>query len=227
MASFRIISIGSLAAHPLWGERGDVRPAHATTALVVAGAAKILVDPSLPPQLLVPRLAERANVKPEEITHVFLTTLHPLQRRGISAFPNATWMASSQEREAFGVPLITKFKEAHAAGDAELVRLLKQEIDVVERCQAAPDQLAKGVDLFPLYGLTPGTAGLLLPQNHATVLVAGDAVPTQEHLEQGKVLSPCYDLQAAQASFGEAIEIADLIVAGRDNLLMNPTRRPF
>ena len=51
-ATTRIISIGTLAANPQWGERGALRPAHATTTLVVSGAAKILVDPSLPPQAL-------------------------------------------------------------------------------------------------------------------------------------------------------------------------------
>lgn len=224
---FRVISIGALAAHPLWGERGEVRPAHATTTLISSGSTRILVDPSLPPQVLVSRLAERTSVKPEGITHVFLTSLHPAHRRGIGAFPNAEWLVSPAEREAIGIPLIEKFKEAHEAGDADLQRLLQQEIEVVERCRPAPDRLADGVDLFPLHGVSPGLTGLLLPLHRATVLVAGDAVPTQEHLEQGKVLSPCHDLDQAQASFVEALEIADVIVAGRDNVLLNPSKRPF
>jgi len=61
-ASFRVISIGTLAANPHWGERGAVRPPHATTSLIVSGKAKILVDPSLPAQALVPRLVERAGI---------------------------------------------------------------------------------------------------------------------------------------------------------------------
>ena len=60
-ATVRIISIGALAANPHWGERGAVRPAHATTSLIVAGNAKILVDPSLPPQVIIPRLFERGR----------------------------------------------------------------------------------------------------------------------------------------------------------------------
>jgi hypothetical protein len=36
------------------------------------------------------------------------------------------------------------------------------------------------------------------------------------------VLSPCYDLEAARESFAEAIEIADWLVCGRDNIV--PTR---
>ena len=218
-ASTRVISIGTLAANPHWGERGGVRPAHATTSLVVSGKARILVDPSLPPQALVPRLAERAGIGPDDITHVFLTQLSPIHRRGILAFERAEWLVGEREREAIGIQLIGKIKEAHEAGDADLVRTLGQEIAVIERCRPAPDKLAPGVDLFPLPGVTPGLAGLLLPGQRGTTLVAGDAVATVEHLAAGQVLTPCFDLEAARESFSEAIEIADWIVCGRDNLV--------
>jgi glyoxylase-like metal-dependent hydrolase (beta-lactamase superfamily II) len=218
-ATVRVISLGTLSAHPLWNERGNVRPAHATTTLVVAGKAKILVDPSLPPQALVPRLAERAGVGPDEITHVFLTCLSPIHRRGILAFERAEWLVCEREREAIGVQLIEKIKEAHEAGDADLVQTLGQEIAVIERARPAPDKLAPGVDLFPLPGVTPGLAGLLLPGQRATTLIAGDAVATVEHLAAGQVLTPCFDLEAARESFSEAIEIADWIVCGRDNIV--------
>ena len=56
---YRVISIGAMSAHPLWGEKLDVRPGHATTTLVTSGDAKILVDPSLPAQALEARLSER------------------------------------------------------------------------------------------------------------------------------------------------------------------------
>jgi hypothetical protein len=39
------------------------------------------------------------------------------------------------------------------------------------------------------------------------------------------VLSGAFDLEAARASFAEAVEIADWIIAGHDNLLPNLTRR--
>ena len=114
-----------------------------------------------------------------------------------------------------------------AVSASDLAHTLFHEIEMLERIKAAPDSLAKGVDLFPLYGVTPGNAGVLLAMRGTTVLVCGDAVPTQEHLEQGQVLSPCHDLVQARESFAEAIEIADFLVAGRDNMLINQTRRPF
>jgi hypothetical protein len=58
-------------------------------------------------------------------------------------------------------------------------------------------------------------------------MICGDAIPTIEHLEQGKVLPWSENLDQAQESFKEAIEIADMLVLGRDNMVMNPTKRPF
>lgn len=225
MVGFRVISIGALGHHPSWGEHGDVRPGHATTTLISAGDARILVDPSLPPQILVPRLAERSGLKPDQITHVFLTNYHPLRRRGLAAFDGAEWLVGELEREAVGAQLVEAFKEAEGSGDRDLAGTLREEIAVLHRCKPAPDVIAPGVDLFPLYGVTPGSMGLLLPLPAFTVLVAGDAIATQEHLDEGKVTSPVFNLQQAQESFREAVEISDMIVCGRDNVIPNPMRR--
>ena len=58
-------------------------------------------------------------------------------------------------------------------------------------------------------------------------MICGDAVATVEHLRQGKVLPNCYDVEQAQESFAEAIQIADILIPGRDNVTVNPIRRPF
>ena len=108
--------------------------------------------------------------------------------------------------------------------DPESERLLEIESQVVARCGAAPDRLADGVDLFPLPGVSPGCCGLLLPMPQQTVLICGDAVPTIEHLEQGKILPSCWNREQAMESFKEAVEIADVLVPGRDNSMPNPIR---
>lgn len=221
---FRVISIGAMAAHPLWGEKGDVRPAHATTTLVDAGEHRILIDPSLPAQFLLPRLSERAGIAPAAITHVFLTSFQPMRRRGLDAFPDAVWMIGESERELVGAELVARFREAHGAGDAELAKMIHGEVERLERCRAAPDRFAPGVDLFPVPGVTPGSAGVLLALRGATVVVAGDAVATEEHLAAGQVVTPCFDVEQARASLAECVEIADVIVCGRDNAVMNPGR---
>lgn len=225
MADFRVISIGTLTAHPLWNERGEVRTGHATTTLITAGDERILVDPSLPAPALVARLHERSSLRPDDITHVFLTAFDALHRRALAAFDEAQWLVHAPERESAGESLTRQYREAEQAQDRALAGILREHIELLRRCEAAGDSIARGVDLFPLPGVTPGTCGLLIPQPRATVLICGDAIPTVEHLEQGKVLPSCWNVEQAQESFREAIEIADVLVLGRDNLAFNPLRR--
>ncbi len=59
------------------------------------------------------------------------------------------------------------------------------------------------------------------------MLICGDAIATSEHLEKGKVLPNCHNVEHAQSSFTEAIEIADVFILGRDNIIVNPLRKPF
>ncbi|MHC4833895.1 MAG: MBL fold metallo-hydrolase [Planctomycetota bacterium] len=148
-----------------------------------------------------------------------------MRRRGLALFDEARWCLDARERDALHASLQEKLEEADRAGDAELAATVRSELSVLGRCEAAPDRLAEGVDLFPLPGDTPGTCGLLLALPGQTVLVCGDAVATVEHLERGMVLPGANDLKQAQASFMEAVEIADLLVPGRDNLVLNPMRR--
>jgi len=221
---YRIISIGALSRHELRPDKGTPRTAHATTTLIRSGQHTILVDPGLPAPAIAARLTERAGIEPDDVTDVFLTNFRPAHRRGLAAFEKARWLISEREREMVGAMLIERFREA---GDDETRELLREEIALMKRFTAAPDRLAPHVDLFPLPGFTPGTCGLLLSQPRSTTLIAGDAVATVEHLEQGRVLPHCYDVEQARESLMEAIEIADFIIPGHDNLTVNLTRRPF
>lgn len=226
----RVISIGAPAAHQLRGEGSPVRTGHATTTLITCGPARILVDPSLPAQALVARLQERSGLAPDRITHVFLTSFNPELRRALGAFDKAKWLIGENERESVGAAMISRLREL-PEDQAEVRAVLAQEIAILKRCEPAPDTLAshKGdrVDLFPLPGVTPGLCGLLIPGQRHTTLVCGDAIPTVEHLEQGQVLADAANVAEARTSFAEAIEIADLLILGRDNLAVNPTKRAF
>jgi glyoxylase-like metal-dependent hydrolase (beta-lactamase superfamily II) len=223
-ADYRVISIGTLAAHPLWDERVPVRTGHATTTLVSAGDRHVLVDPGLPPTALVARLAERSRVKPDEITDVFLTRFDSDHARGVARFARARWLLTEAEREWTLRSLRAEIERAEAGGDEELLEELRARRGIAERFRAAEDRVAPGVDLFPLPGVSPGSCGLLLPLPTSTVLVCGDAVATIEHLRGAKVLPGALDVERAQESFREAIEIADVLILGRDNVAMNPLR---
>lgn len=225
--SYRVISIGTLAAHPLWEEKAAARSGHATTTLITSadGAQHILVDPSLPGQALLARLSERAPVKAADVTQVFLTSFEPERRRALRAFEHAEWLIHELERDAARAALGALHDEAASAGDEEMAALRRAELELLERCRSAPDSLAPHVDLFPLPGVTAGTCGVLIALPSSTVLVCGDAIATSEHLAQGKVLPTCADIEQAQESFREALEIADVLILGRDNLAFNPLRR--
>jgi glyoxylase-like metal-dependent hydrolase (beta-lactamase superfamily II) len=226
-----VISIGAMAFNSLWGEKAPVRAGHSTTTLVRSGDVKLLIDPGLPEQTIVQRLSERANLRPADITHVFLTSFRPDARRGIRAFEDAVWWVSEAERESVGVPILLRLKDELARDDderdEELIEALRADAAVLERCRAAPDSLARGVDLFPLPGVTPGMSGALLGGQRHTTLVCGDAIPTAEHLERGQAPAGAQDLDKARESLAEAVEIADMLVLGRDNIVVNPTKRLF
>ncbi len=226
-AEFRVISIGTLASHPMWNDPPGARTGHATTTLISIPKSRthILVDPSLPPAALLARMSERTPVRAHQITHVFLTSADALHRRALDAFEGATWYAHEDELNTAAGSLPQAISSARAGGDVELAGALERQQAQLARCKPAPDALAPGVDLFPLPGVTPGCCGLLLPLPGSTVLVCGDAVPTIEHLQEGKVLPECADVERARESFAEAIEIADLLILGRDNIAANPVRR--
>lgn len=221
-AAVRVISIGTLPANPLWDEPAQVRTGHATTSLIKVGNKAILVDPGLPDQFITARLYERAGMRAKDVTHVYLTSFRPEVRRGITAFEHAQWWIAHPEREGVGVPLVGELQKAVADGDEDMKAALELDVAILRRCDAAPDRLAPGVDLFPLPGVTPGLTGLLIASQRATLLITGDAVPTVEHLERGMVLPTCANVTQARESFAEAVEIADEMILGRDNWVLNP-----
>jgi glyoxylase-like metal-dependent hydrolase (beta-lactamase superfamily II) len=217
---FDIISIGTLSRNILWNEAEAVRTPHATTTLVRSGKRHILVDPGLPAAALGARLYERTGLRPEQIDTVFLTNFRPAHRGGLSLFTRAKVYVHENDQQAFRQHYEPMLEEL-AEGD-ETREALERELAVLESCHAAPDELAPGVDLFPLFGYTAGTCGLLLALPTMTVMIAGDAVATQEHFLAGQVLPEPYELEAAKESLQEVYDIADVVVPGHDNVFLNP-----
>lgn len=222
---YRVISIGTLACHPLWNEREEVRTGHGTTTLIRVGKTAIIVDPALPAEILRARMRERTDLPHSQVTHVFLTSFNSEVRRGLSLFEHATWWISAPEREAAGPLVFHELHKAEEADDEALCKRLSAEVEILRRLEPAPDRLAKGVDLFPLHGVTPGLTGLVLGVASHTTVVCGDAIPTLEHLEKRQAPRWAADTEAAKESISEILEIADALILGRDGLVVNPARR--
>jgi glyoxylase-like metal-dependent hydrolase (beta-lactamase superfamily II) len=220
MIRLDIISIGTLSRNRLWGETQPLRTAHATTSLIRGGKRHILVDPGLPAAALGARLYERTGLRPEQIDTIFLTSFRPAHRAGLSLFAQAKVLMHEHEQQHARQQLERLIDQAP---HEDLDRAhMQQELALLEKVSPAPDKLADQLDLFPLFGYTPGTSGLLVAAAANTILIAGDAVPTQDHFLAGQVLPDAFDVKASQEAMAEVYEIADLIVPGHDNIFPNP-----
>ncbi len=165
------------------------------------------------------RLFERTGLKPDQIDTIFATSARPAHRIGVDAFSKAKLLMHEVEQKSAISNLERLLEESDDASDRQAIQ---REIDSLVRFQHADDQLAPQVDLFPLFGYTPGTCGLLISSSTHTILIATDAVPTRDHLLAGQVLPGCADLGRAKESLAEVYEIADIIIPGHDNLFLNP-----
>lgn len=221
---YRIISIGTTSHHLLWGETVPVRTQHATITLVVSDSRRILVDPSLPAPALEARFFERTGRRLDSVTDVFCTTLRPDARRGLPALRHARWWCSREEREGYVAELQMRsdsFRRLDGKEEEES-RRIEEDLAAVERFHPAPEKFTEHVQLYPLFGATAGSAGLLLTPPTATIVIAGPAAPTREHIEQGVVWEHSADRDRAKESLADLLELADVIVPGFDDLFPLP-----
>ncbi|MHC4983882.1 MAG: MBL fold metallo-hydrolase [Planctomycetota bacterium] len=218
-----IVSIGTLSRNRLWGEGAAVRTAHATTTSIRDAKRSVLVDPSLPSTALAARFNERTGQMLDGVTDVFCTTLRPVHRRSIEALPQAKWWVAAKELEIYR-NYLRKLAESSSRLTGEQEADVVADLKLLERFHPAPEKFTKQIHLYPLPGASPGSAGLLLTPPASTVVIAGDAVVTAEHLLRGQVWQGCFDTQAAISSLQDVLEIADVIIPGHDNLMICPRR---
>ncbi|MBE3135680.1 MAG: MBL fold metallo-hydrolase [Acidobacteria bacterium] len=200
-----VLVIGDLAKNTYWGEKAGVRQEYATATLVRAADVILVVDPGWPAEVMRSALYYRAGLEPKAVTHVFLTHFDPAHYGGAGLFEKAKWWIYEEE---------IRWAEAELAARDPGRTILK-------RLRPAPEKLAPGVDLFPTFGHTPGHASLLAYTAMETLVVAGDAVLTRDHFEHGDLGEGPWDLVKAKESFGDVMEIADLVVPGHDNLFVS------
>ncbi len=220
---FTVVSIGTLSSNPFWNEPPGLRTPHATTTLVRDGDRAILVDPSLPAPAIVSRVFERSGLLAEQITDVFCTTLRPTHRRSIGAFGRARWLCGQEELAAYREHLETLAESADRGG-RQVEAAVAADLKLLKRFAPAPEKLTPAVHLYPLPGPSVGSAGLLLTGPRLTVMLAGDAAVTGDHVLAGRVWAGCVETRAAMQSLNDLLEIADVIVCGHDDTMLSPTR---
>jgi hypothetical protein len=220
---FTVVSIGTLSSNPLWGESPGLRTPHATTTLVRDGGRVVLVDPSLPGQVLASRLFERTGLRPEAVTDVFCTTLRPTHRRGLEAFGRSRWLCSETELSSYA-SWLEALDESSERLTGEVAEAAAADRELLRRFEPAPDKLTDSIHLYPLAGPSAGHAGLLLADPRWTTLIAGDAAVTVAHVLAGRAWNGCADAEAALAGLTEILQLADLIVCGHDNFMICPTQ---
>jgi glyoxylase-like metal-dependent hydrolase (beta-lactamase superfamily II) len=142
------------------------------------------------------------GIVPQQVDLVFLTHFHADHRRGLEAFPNATWLMADDE--------IAYWWE-HTQDDAP-------EYPLLERLERADDRLADGVELFPTPGHTPHHTGLSVSvEDGLRVVVAGDAVMSRAHYLARQPYADKAHWEAALRTMDKIMAEADIVIPGHDN----------
>ena len=146
-----------------------------------------------------------AGIKPADITHLFMTHLHPdhtagaITSDGKAVFPNAELMLLEAER-AFWV------NDANFAGAPEDVLgwqgLAKGTVNAYkDRLKIVRDgeEIIPGVSVIGLPGHTPGHAGLRIESGGQTLVHMADVVHVQDVQLSDPSLGVVFDVDGAQA----------------------------
>jgi len=78
------------------------------------------------------------------------------------------------------------------------------------------------VHLYPLVGPSLGSAGLLLTPQTSSIVIAGDAALTAQHVLAGRLWEGCADTETAGSALQDILEVADVIIPGHDNVMISP-----
>ena len=113
-------------------------------------------------------------------------------------FGRADWLMYDVELEGMRSHLQDVADHARGEG-SEPDPLVEEELALLERFKAAPDKLARGVDLFPTPGVSPGACGLLVVPAQLTIAICGDAIVGREYFENGRIYEQCADVEDCDA----------------------------
>ena len=206
MISCDVITIGNLSRNRYWGE-GEEKPrrqARCTSTLVAVDGSRLLVDPSLADAgEMASELDRRAGIGPGDVDAIFVTHAHGDHHAGLKHFPEAHWLAA---------PDVAATINASGSYRKKLEPVVGTIWDVVE--------------VIPTPGHTVNHHSLRFECDGMSIVVAGDAVMTRDFWRERRGYFNSVDSQLAAETMDMIARVADIVVPGHDNLVLNCAPRP-
>jgi len=202
-----VITIGNLSRNPYWGESDSqgVRSAICTCTLIQGEGFRLLVDPSLSEaEAMARELDRRSGLKLRDIDTVFVTHEHGDHWYGLAHFPEARWLAAP-----------------------EVASALNKTLKLPKPVEVATGRLSDAVDILPTPGHTLSHHSLRFDCDGWSIVVAGDAVATQDFWRERRGYFNCVDFDLSAKSMDKIAGLADLVVPGHDNFFLNPPNPSF
>jgi glyoxylase-like metal-dependent hydrolase (beta-lactamase superfamily II) len=204
-----LLTIGRLSMNKFWGETERQRSPLCTSTLLMTDAGLAIVDPSVHPPEIPALLRDQAGVRPEDVRCVLLTHFHGDHRFGLQAFPEATWQMAEPE---------IAYWRARAGEDEQ---------GLLKRILPADESPLPGCDLFPTPGHTPGHHSLRFTWRGLRVVIAGDAVMTEDFYWAREGYLNSVDQEQAHETIDRLARDADVIIPGHGNVFAtNWSRSP-
>jgi glyoxylase-like metal-dependent hydrolase (beta-lactamase superfamily II) len=196
-----VITIGNLSRNRYWGEgeTKGVRSAICSCTLIRGKGFALLADPSLADtEQMAKELDRRTGLKLRDITAVFVSHEHGDHWAGVSHFTEARWLAS-----------------------AAVAATLNNSGKLAKQFEPASRLLFDAVEVLPTPGHTMGHHSLRFDCDGLSIVVAGDAVATQDYWKERRGYYNCVDFALSAQSMERIAQIADIVVPGHDNYFIN------
>jgi len=196
-----VITIGNLSRNRYWGESEDrgVRSAICSCTVISGDGFHIIVDPSLKDEkAMATELDRRTGLGLNDMDAVFVTHQHGDHHYGLKHFPKAKWLAGAEV----------------AAGLNRSGRYSKPVAPV-------GDRIFEAVEVLSTPGHTMDHHSLRFDCKELSVVIAGDAVATQDFWVERMGYFNTVDFDLSARTMDKIASIADIVVPGHDNYFLS------
>lgn len=192
-----VITIGNLSRNRYWGETDavGVRSAICTCTVIQGEGFRLIVDPSLSnADEMAKELDRRTGLKSRDITGAFVTHEHGDHWSGLAHFSEAKWLAAP-----------------------DVAAALNKTNKLPKPVESITGRLFDAIDVLPTPGHTLGHHSLRFDCEGMSVVIAGDAVATQDFWRERRGYYNCVDFNLSTKSMDKIAGLADILVPGHDN----------